>query len=336
MNINQLPDLTRDWSGTLAEGTIYKVENGSFILLNQLPFKSSVTVLLADSIARADVELFLKLADKYHLQTCYAGIFNESGVDGVIFIHDRFDNEYSQELKFLDWKIDAFHAGSLPDTSKTGVILMDMDATCVQCECIDEMAKLAGIGEQVSAVTAMAMKGHMEFQESFRRRVALFNGKSESIMDTVEENLPVMPGFAELVKKAKSYGWKLAIASGGFTRYVTKLKNEFGLDYVIANDIEAVDGVFTGKVLGQIVDSKVKANTLLKLKEQYGVRTSETIAIGDGANDLPMISLAGIGIAIHAKPVVREEAPITINHLNLHAAAAILEASTLLSKIKTE
>ena len=253
-----------------------------------------------------------------------------------IFIHDRFDNEYSQELKFLDWKIDAFHAGSLPDTSKTGVILMDMDATCVQCECIDEMAKLAGIGEQVSAVTAMAMKGHMEFQESFRRRVALFNGKSESIMDTVEENLPVMPGFAELVKKAKSYGWKLAIASGGFTRYVTKLKNEFGLDYVIANDIEAVDGVFTGKVLGQIVDSKVKANTLLKLKEQYGVRTSETIAIGDGANDLPMISLAGTGIAIHAKPVVREKAPITINHLNLHAAAAILEASTLLSKIKSE
>jgi len=334
MNINQLPENTSEWSKILNKGSLYTVDHdGEFNITNKIPFKASITVLLAYSIKSTHVKQFLDLSSKFHLKTCYVAAFHESGVTGIIFTHDKFDNEYSQELKFLNWNIDAFHVGSLPNPNNQGVILMDMDATCVQCECIDEMAKLAGIGEQVSAVTAQAMKGHMEFQESFRRRVALFNGKSESIMDTVEENLPVMPGFAELVKKAKSYNWKLAIASGGFTRYVTKLKNEFNLDYVVANDIEAIDGVFTGKVLGQIVDSKVKARTLLMLKDQYKVNTSETIAIGDGANDLPMISLAGTGIAIHAKPIVREQAPITINNLNLHAAAAILEASSILANL---
>ena len=194
------------------------------------------------------------------------------------------------------------------------------------------MAKLAGIGEQVSAVTAMAMRGHMEFQESFRRRIALFEGKSESVMDTVEANLPVMPGFAEMVAKAKSCRWHVAIASGGFTRFVGKLKREYDLDYVVANNIEAVDGVFTGKVLGQIVDSKVKADTLLMLRDRYKLPARNTMAVGDGANDLPMIGLAGTGVAIHAKPVVREKAPIAISRLNLHAVAAILEAGLRLAK----
>lgn len=332
MNLNELPELTKDWVQAL-NNDFYLIEEKNLSKVSSLPFNASITVLLATSINKSQVEQFLDLAQSFYLKTCYVASFVESGVEGLIFVHDRFDHEYSQKLKFLDWTIDAFHAGSLPHMDHEGLILMDMDATCVQCECIDEMAKLAGIGDQVSAVTAQAMRGHMEFQESFRKRVALFNGKPESIMDVVEANLPIMPGFAELVRKAKSYNWKLAIASGGFTRYVTKLKNEFGLDYVIANDIEAIDGIFTGKVLGQIVDKNVKANTLLALKEQYNIRTSETIAIGDGANDLPMISLAGTGIAIHAKPIVREQAPITINNLNLHAAAAILEASAILTKI---
>lgn len=336
MNFNDLPIKTVLWNEVLSTpNNIYIMNNSNVEHVDKIPFNTAVTLLLSyNEITKEQVECYLKLASKYNIEVCFVSYFEESSVKGLIFYNDKFDNDFSHELKFYDWDIDACHIGSLPNTNKTGLILMDMDATCVQCECIDEMAKLAGIGDKVSAVTAQAMQGHMEFQESFRRRVALFEGKPESIMDTVEENLPIMPGFAELVSKAKSFGWKLAIASGGFTRYVNKLKREFGLDYVIANNIEAIDGIFTGKVLGMIVDSKVKANTLLSLKNEYGIELSETIAVGDGANDLPMISLAGTGIAIHAKPIVREQSPIAICRMNLHCVAAILESARIINKLE--
>ena len=325
---NNLPDLVEEWD--LSSSFI--VRNSCFETVEEIPFSASVSVLLGEEIRREHISAFATMAEKSNLKTVLVSTFRESGVTGVIFVHDHFDNDFSHDLKFADWSIDGLHVGSLPDPHAPGVILLDMDATCVQCECIDEMAKLAGIGEQVSAVTAQAMQGHMEFQESFRRRIALFNGKSESVMDVVEENLPVMPGFAEMVSKAKSCGWHVAIASGGFTRFVGKLKREYGLDYVVANNIEAIDGVFTGKVLGQIVDSKVKADTLLMLKEKYGLPVRNTMAVGDGANDLPMIGLAGTGVAIHAKPVVKDKAPVSISRLNLHAVAALLEAGLILSE----
>lgn len=325
---NNLPELVEEWNLS----TSFIVRSGCFETVEEIPFKASVSVLLGTEIRKEHISVFADLAEKSKLKTVLVSTFRESGVTGVIFVHDHFDNDFSHALKFADWSIDGLHVGSLPDPHTPGVILLDMDATCVQCECIDEMAKLAGIGDQVSAVTAQAMQGHMEFQESFRRRIALFNGKSESVMDVVEENLPVMPGFAEMVSKAKSCGWHVAIASGGFTRFVGKLKREYGLDYVVANNIEAIDGVFTGKVLGQIVDSKVKADTLLMLKDKYGLPVRNTMAVGDGANDLPMIGLAGTGVAIHAKPVVKDKAPISISRLNLHAVAALLEAGLILSE----
>lgn len=325
-----LPDDASLWN----EFGIFSVDGSALSALDGLPYKSAVTLLLAEKISKEDAAKAIAKAEDFNLKTTVVSSFTEAGVQCVVMVNDRYDAEYSHWLKFADWQIDALHAGSLPDMRKVGVILMDMDATCVQCECIDEMAKLAGIGDQVSAVTAQAMRGELDFQQSFRKRVALFEGKSESIMDTVEANLPVMPGFAELVAKAKSYGWKMAIASGGFTRFVGKLKRDFGLDVVEANTIEAIDGVFTGKVLGRIVDSRVKADTLISLREKFGARVRETIAIGDGANDLPMISLAGTGISIHAKPVVREKAPISIVRLNLHSVAAILEAASRLNKFE--
>ncbi len=323
IKISELSDSVKDWSLS----NFWNCINGEHFEEDfQVNGNASISVLLGKNITKSHVVDFINLAQYFDLKSTLIDFFEESGVEGVIFAHDHFDAEFSEKLKFKGWNIDGLHVGSLPDPRKPGLILLDMDATCVQCECIDEMAKLAGIGDQVSAVTAMAMKGHMEFQESFRRRIALFEGKSESIMDTVEKNLPIMPGFAEMVKKAKSCGWHIAIASGGFTRFVGKLKREFDLDYVTANDIEAVNGIFTGKVLGRIVDSKVKADTLLMLKDQYNLEIRNTMAVGDGANDLPMISLAGTGVAIHAKPVVREKAPVAISNLNLHVIAAILEA----------
>ncbi len=325
---NNLPDCVRDWN--LSSSLLY-IEN-HFENIAEIPFRASVSVLLGTDVRKEHVSTFIEMAEKANLKTVLVASYQEAGVTGVIFVHDHFDSDFSHDLKFSDWSIDGLHVGTLPDPHTPGVILLDMDATCVQCECIDEMAKLAGIGEQVSAVTAQAMQGHMEFQESFRRRIALFAGKSESVMDTVEKNLPVMPGFAEMVAKAKSCGWHVAIASGGFTRFVGKLKREYELDYVVANDIEAVDGVFTGKVLGQIVDSRVKAETLMMLKDRYNLPIINTMAVGDGANDLPMIGLAGTGVAIHAKPVVRDKAPVSISRLNLHAVAAILEAGLILAE----
>ncbi|MGN1356782.1 MAG: phosphoserine phosphatase SerB [Succinivibrionaceae bacterium] len=332
INISELSDAVTQWSlsgyWTSASADHFNEE--------QAPCgNAAVSLLMGNNLVKKHVQDFLALAQKYHLGTSLVDVFAESGVKCALFLHDHFDAEFSGAVKFYDWDIDGLHVGSLPDPRTSGLILLDMDATCVQCECIDEMAKLAGIGDQVSAVTAMAMKGHMDFQESFRKRIALFAGKPESVMDTVEANLPVMPGFSEMVRKAKSCGWHIAIASGGFTRFVTKLKREYDLDYVTANDIEAVDGVFTGKVLGRIVDSSVKAQTLLMLKEQFHLDTRNTMAVGDGANDLPMISLAGTGVAIHAKPVVREKAPVAISNLNLQAIAVILEAGLRLqSRLK--
>lgn len=328
ITVTELTNDVKDWEQS--EYWVYQ-GNNEFNKVSGGVNYAAVSLVLGKKVEKKHIEKFLSLSEEFNLHTTIIDIYEESGVQVVIFVHDHYDAEFSSKLKFLDWDIDGLHVGSLPNPKDIGVILLDMDATCVQCECIDEMAKLAGIGEQVSAVTSMAMKGHMEFQESFRRRIALFEGKSESVMDVVEKNLPIMPGFAEMVKKAKSCGWKIAIASGGFTRFVGKLKREFDLDYVVANTIEAINGIFTGKVLGQIVDSKVKADTLLMLREKYGISAQNSIAVGDGANDLPMISLAGTGVAIHAKPIVREKAPVAISNLNLHVIAAILEAGLRLN-----
>ncbi len=331
-DLNSLSGSVLDWdlsAPLLWSGAACRPVTGS-----GLPFQAAVSVLLSPGVlGRKHVDLFLQEAGKYALETVMAGHFTESGIQGAVFVHDRFDSEFAHSLKFASWDIDALHVGSLPDPRTPGVILLDMDATCVRCECIDEMAKLAGIGDQVSAVTALAMQGHLEFQESFRRRIALFAGKSAAVMDEVERNLPVMPGFGEMVAKAKACSWRVAIASGGFDRFVGKLQREYGLDYVTANSIEEKDGLFTGRVLGRIVDSRVKADTLLMLREKYGIPVRNSMAVGDGANDLPMISLAGTGVAIHAKPVVQEKAPVAIRFMDLQAVPALLEAALLLTRL---
>ena len=197
------------------------------------------------------------------------------------------------------------------------LICFDMDSTLIQTECIDELAERAGVGEQVRAITESAMRGEIDFKESFAQRVALLKGLDESVMKEIAENMPITEGVERLMFVFKRYGYKIAILSGGFTYFGEYLQKKFGIDYVYANELEIIDGKLTGRYLGDVVDGKRKAELLRLIAQVEKVDIAQTIAVGDGANDLPMLSLAGLGIAFHAKPKVVANARQSINTIGL-------------------
>ena len=197
------------------------------------------------------------------------------------------------------------------------LICFDMDSTLIQTECIDELAERAGVGEQVRAITESAMRGEIDFKESFTQRVALLKGLDVSVMKEIADNMPITEGVERLMFVLKRYGYKIAILSGGFTYFGEHLQKKFGIDYVYANELEVEDGKLTGRYLGDVVDGKRKAELLRLIAQVEKVDIAQTIAVGDGANDLPMLSLAGLGIAFHAKPKVKENARQAINTIGL-------------------
>ena len=197
------------------------------------------------------------------------------------------------------------------------LICFDMDSTLIQTECIDELAERAGVGDQVRAITESAMRGEIDFKESFTQRVALLKGLDESVMKEIAENLPITEGVERLMFVLKRYGYKIAILSGGFTYFGEYLQKKFGIDYVYANKLEIIDGKLTGRYLGDVVDGKRKAELLRLIAQVEKVDIAQTIAVGDGANDLPMLALAGLGIAFHAKPKVVANAKQSINTIGL-------------------
>ena len=185
------------------------------------------------------------------------------------------------------------------------LICFDMDSTLIQTECIDELAERNGVGAEVRAITESAMRGEIDFKESFTRRVALLKGLDVSVMQEIAENLPITEGADRLMSVLKTYGYKIAILSGGFTFFGEYLRQRFGVDYVYANELEiGEDGKLTGRYLGEIVDGRRKADLLKLIAQTERVNLAQTIAVGDGANDLPMLGEAGLGIAFHAKPRV--------------------------------
>ncbi|MFB0910757.1 MAG: phosphoserine phosphatase SerB [Flavobacterium sp.] len=204
------------------------------------------------------------------------------------------------------------------------LVCFDMDSTLIQTEVIDELADRAGVGEQVRAITESAMNGEIDFSESFKQRMALLEGLSEDVLKTVAENLPITQGAHRLMKALKYYGFKTAILSGGFTYFGKYLQKELGIDYVHANELEIINGKLTGKYLGDIVDGPKKAEYLKAIAEKEGLHINQTIAVGDGANDLPMLNLAGLGIAFHAKPTVKENASSSISSLGLDGVLYLL------------
>ena len=204
------------------------------------------------------------------------------------------------------------------------LIVFDMDSTLIQCEVIDELAKAAGVGEKVAAITAAAMGGEIPFDESFRRRLATLEGLPEGVLAEIAARLPITEGAERLIGTLKTLGYKIGILSGGFTYFAEHLKARFDLDCVSANGLDISDGRLTGKVKGDIVDGQKKAQLLRRMADELGIDMRQTIAVGDGANDLPMLSIAGLGVAFHAKPVVRENARHAISTLGLDSILYLL------------
>ncbi|WP_413693064.1 phosphoserine phosphatase SerB [Psychromonas sp. KJ10-2] len=261
-----------------------------------------------------------------------AKVSHISQVEGVNLVRlslDKSKEDLNTAIKQFaqEAAVDYALVASLPDFAKPGLVLMDMDSTTIQIECIDEIARLYGVGEQVSAVTAAAMRGELDFNESLRTRVGKLANAPESVIKEVADNMPLMPGLVALIAGLKAANWKVAIASGGFTYFANRLKDDHGFDAAYANTLEIVDNTLTGQVTGEIVNADVKARTLQELAEKFDIPMSQTVAIGDGANDLVMMAASSLGIAIHAKPIVQEKASVALNNLDLEGALGLLHAS---------
>ena len=204
------------------------------------------------------------------------------------------------------------------------LVAFDMDSTLIQTEVIDELARLAGVGDQVAAITEAAMRGELDFQGSFRKRVGLLKGLPESALQQVVDRVPLMDGAERLIATLRNLGYKTAILSGGFTFMGRELQRRLGIDYLHSNDLDIVDGVVTGEVKTEIVDGARKAYYLEQIARTEGISMEQVIAVGDGANDLPMLRLAGLGIAFRAKPLVRQSARQAISTLGLDGILYLL------------
>ncbi len=204
------------------------------------------------------------------------------------------------------------------------VVCFDMDSTLIEHEVIDELAKAAGVGEQVAVITERAMNGELDFTESFKARVALLKGLDESVLSGIAVNLKLTEGAEQLIRTLKALGYKTAILSGGFTYFGQYLQQRLGIDYVHANELEIRDGKVTGNVIGRVVDGQRKAELLREIAQREGVNLEQVIAVGDGANDLPMLGIAGLGIAFRAKPLVKQNAKQAISTLGLDGILYLL------------
>lgn len=210
---------------------------------------------------------------------------------------------------------------------KMGLCVMDMDSTLIAIECIDEIADMMGLKPQVAEITEAAMRGELDFSASLRKRVALLQGLPEiALQRVIDERLRFNPGAQAWIDACKQHGIKTMVVSGGFTFFANHVKDKLGLDYAVSNTLEIMDGKLTGQIVGDIVDAQRKADELIKLRDQLGLAAAQTIAIGDGANDLKMMAVAAVGVAYHAKPVVQEQAMYALNVVGLDGVANLLTA----------
>ncbi|PHR83965.1 MAG: phosphoserine phosphatase SerB [Colwellia sp.] len=289
---------------TLSEKATIDSTNQELVVFSDLPMAS---LLALQSTSHISINTLTAINTR-NQQTSYR--FNVSCSDFIKARKSIADFALAQG-------IEAALIKDAPKLAEPGLLVMDMDSTTIKIECIDEIAKLAGVGEQVSAVTELAMQGELDFAQSLHQRVATLAGSSEQILADVAKNIPLMTGLENLINELKKHNWRIAVASGGFTYFADHLKELLALDATFANTLEIVDGKLTGKVLGSVVDAQVKADSLTLLAEQYQIPTSQTVAMGDGANDLIMMAAAAFGVAFHAKPIVLAQADSSINKQGL-------------------
>jgi phosphoserine phosphatase len=236
------------------------------------------------------------------------------------------DGEYLQVKAFCaSEQIDCALVADTHRLQKFGLCVMDMDSTLISIECIDEIADMMNIKPQVAEITEAAMRGELDFSASLRKRVALLKGLPEqALQQVITERLRFNPGVEHWIATCKQHGIKTMVVSGGFTVFANHVQQTLGLDYAVSNTLEIIDGKLTGQVLGEIVDAQRKADELIRLRDQLGLTASQTIAIGDGANDLKMMSVAEVGVAYHAKPVVQQQARYALNIVGLDGVANLL------------
>jgi phosphoserine phosphatase len=246
----------------------------------------------------------------------------EISVRGTLLDGSRFRGELMEMTSNYDIDI-AFQEDNMFRRNRR-LVAFDMDSTLIEAEVIDELAKAAGVGAQVAAITERAMAGELDFTESFTARVALLKGLHESVLAEIAANLPITEGAERLVLTLKRLGYKTAILSGGFNYFGKYLQQRLGIDYIYANDLEIIDGRVTGNVTGTVVDGARKAELLQHIANQEQIALEQVIAVGDGANDLPMLSVAGLGIAFRAKPIVKESAKQAISTLGLDGILYLL------------
>jgi phosphoserine phosphatase len=243
-------------------------------------------------------------------------------IRGKIDNKSSFTERFVQISKELDVDI-AFQEDNIFRRNRR-LVCFDMDSTLIQTEVIDELAELAGVGKEVKEITELAMQGEIDFNESFKRRMKLLKGLSEEALYQVAVNLPITKGARRLIDTLHNYGFKTAILAGGFSYFGNYLKEKLDIDYVYANQLEIKNGVLTGGYLGDIVNGTKKAEYLKLLAEKEGIDIAQTIAVGDGANDLEMLDVAGLGIAFHAKPKVKDNAQSSISSIGLDGILYLL------------
>lgn len=290
----------------------------------------SQLVIFSEGLQLQQLSLVTQSLAEY-LELTFYRVIQVEGVSGFAicaYVTVKTSDNLNTQLEELAnrFSVELCLTNQTPALSEPGLLLMDMDSTVIAVECIDEIAALAGVGQQVAEVTAQAMQGKLDFAESLRTRVACLADADESILQQVRDALPLMPGVANLVTLLKQRNWKVAIASGGFTYFADYLRNRLALDAAVANGLQIENGKLTGKVQGEIVDAKVKAETLINLANKWDIPLQQTIAMGDGANDLQMMGAAALGVALHAKPVVRQQADIAIRRGGLDSLLWVLAA----------
>ncbi len=254
----------------------------------------------------------------------FHGHFGEGAVSIDVVITDF--SEARQQLTALSdaHQIDIALQRIRPSLSQPGLLVMDMDSTLIDMECIDEIAKLGGVGDKVADVTRKAMRGELDFRESLLTRVACLEGIACSELEKIRNAMPIMPGAGLLVQVLAKHQWKLVVASGGFTYFADHLAQRLGLDAAVSNTLDVHNGKLTGKITGDIVDAEKKAQTVRELADKWQIPHAQTVAMGDGANDLIMMQTAALGVACHAKPAVEARADVSVRRGGLHTLLYLL------------